>query len=226
MGDRRRGHDTKERILAEACRVFAEKGYRDATHAEICRRAGVNVAAVNYYFESKEVLYRAAFEHLAETADTLYPLDGGLPASCPPQRRLRAFIHSFLARVFDPERLGSLHRICMAEMFDPTGVLAEPLARRLAQDRDHVLNILRELLGPQVTQEDVESCELSIVGQCIMASPAPGDRGPRAIFGLTAADVDRLTEHILRFSLAGIKAIARKSMKPLEGEHKWIGNTQ
>lgn len=211
MSDRRRGQDTKERVLEEACRVFAEKGFRDATHAEICHRAGTNVAAINYYFESKEALYRAAFEHLARKAETLYPLDGGLAPAAAPEKRLRAFIHAFISRMFDPERLGYLHRIRMAEMFDPTGLLAEPLGRRLAQDRKHILRILRELLGPHASQRDVEWCEMSIVGQCLMAAPRPGDGGPRAIFGLAATEADRLAEHILMFSLAGIRAIQRRS---------------
>ncbi len=215
MSDRRRGQDTKERVLEEACKVFAEKGYRDATHAEICRRASTNAAAVNYYFESKEALYRAVFEHLTQKAESLYPLDGGLSATTVPAERLRAFIHAHLSRMFDPERLGYLHRIRMAEMFDATGLLVEPLNRRLAQDREHVLRILRELLGPEALQREVEWCELSIVGQCFMAIPGPDEKGPRVIFGLNATEVDHLADHILMFSLAGVEAIRRKSKERL-----------
>ena len=211
MSERRRGQDTKDRILEEACRVFAEKGFRDATHAEICHRAGTNVASVNYYFESKETLYRAAFEHLSKRAETLYPFDGGLLPTASAEKRLWAFVHGLLSRMFDPERLGSLHRIRMAEMFNPTGLLTEALGSQLARDRNHILGILRELLGPQVPQKDVEWCEMSIVGQCLMAVPGPRDEGPRAIFGLDSKEIDNLAEHILTFSLAGVDAICRKS---------------
>ena len=58
--------DVRSDLLKVACKVFADKGYRKATIAEICKRAGVNIAAVNYYFRSKERLYveawRAAFK--------------------------------------------------------------------------------------------------------------------------------------------------------------------
>jgi len=218
MNVRRRGQDTKERILEEACKVFAEKGYRDATHAEICGRAHTNAAAVNYYFESKEALSKAAFEHLADKAANLYPLDGGLPPTAAPVDRLRAFIHAHLSRMFDPERLGNLHRIRMAEMFDPTGLLAKLLEQKLAEDRDHILRALGELLGPSSTERDVIWCELSVVGQCFMASPGPGGRGPRLLFGLDAGEVERLTEHILAFSLAGIAAIRRACESRPESE--------
>jgi AcrR family transcriptional regulator len=218
VDERRRGQDTKERLLEEACKVFAEKGYRDATHVEICRRARVNVAAINYYFESKEILYRAAFEHLTRKAETLYPLNGGLPPTVAPEERLRALIHAHLSRMFDPERLGNLHRIFMSEMFDSTGLLAKQLGRRLAQEREHILRILRELLGPQASQRDVQWCEMSVIGQCFMAAPGPGheDKGPRAIFGLDATEIDRLADHIMTFSLAGIEAILRRGQERAE----------
>lgn len=210
MSEARRGQSTKERLLEEACKVFAEKGYRDATHAEICRRAGANSAAINYYFTSKENLYQAVFERLEQEADALYPLDGGLPPESAPEKRLRAFIHAHLSRMFDPGLLESLHRIRMAEMFDPTGLLSEPLKCLLAQHRAHILRILSEFLGPQASLRDVEWCEMSIVSQCLIAAPGPNDEGPRALFKLTASETDRLTNHILAFSLAGIEAIRQR----------------
>lgn len=206
----RRGQRTKERILEEACKVFAEKGYRDATHVEICSRAGANAAAVNYYFSSKEALYRAAFEYLTQMADTLHPLDGGLPAETPPEERLHALIQAHLNRMSDPERLGSLHRIHMSEMFDSTGLLTELMARRLARDRQYTLGIIGELLGPQTTKRDLEWCEMSTISQCFMAAPGPREDGPRRIFGLDAAAPADIAEHIFTFSMAGIQAIRQQ----------------
>lgn len=220
MNGRRRGEATKDKILEEACKVFAEKGYRDATHAEICRRARTNVAAVNYYFGSKENLYRTVFKHLMQKVERLYPLDGGLPADSRPEKRLHAFIRAHLNRMFDPELLGDLHRIRMAEMFDPTGLLEELLARQLAHDREHIQRALRELLGPDGSQRDLEWCEMSIVSQCLISGPEPSGRGPRAIFGLDASTVDRLAEHISTFSMAGIKAIRRRRTADSKSEKK------
>lgn len=50
---------TRERLLVAARVVFSENGFQNATVREICRRAEVNIAAVNYYFNSKEALFAA-----------------------------------------------------------------------------------------------------------------------------------------------------------------------
>jgi len=208
MTAQRRGHDTKEKILEVACKVFAEKGYRDATLAEICHQAGANIASVNYYFTSKQALYQDVFEHLSQKAERLYPLSGGLPENAAPEERLCAFIHAFLSRLFDPERLGYLHQIHMAERFNPTGLLEEALGRWLAYNRGITLNVVRAFFGPEPAQRDLEWCEMCVIGQCLVGTHKSRKCEPRALFNIQNSDLEDLTEYIYRFSLAGIRAVA------------------
>lgn len=53
--------NTKVRILNAAERLFAEHGYDATSLRTITREAGVNLAAVNYHFTSKEAMLRALF---------------------------------------------------------------------------------------------------------------------------------------------------------------------
>src|SRR5260370_2843863 len=49
----------KSRILDAANRVFAEKGYHEATMDDIAKRLGVSKGAIYLYFASKEDLFEA-----------------------------------------------------------------------------------------------------------------------------------------------------------------------
>jgi AcrR family transcriptional regulator len=54
--------DTKSRLLGVAERLFAEHGFVGVSVRQLTAAAGVNVAAVNYHFGSKEGLLTAIFE--------------------------------------------------------------------------------------------------------------------------------------------------------------------
>jgi AcrR family transcriptional regulator len=53
---------TRQRLLEVAGQVFAEKGFDRTTGKEICERAGINTAAVNYYYSGIEGLYAAVVQ--------------------------------------------------------------------------------------------------------------------------------------------------------------------
>ncbi|MHB1378998.1 MAG: TetR/AcrR family transcriptional regulator, partial [Desulfurivibrionaceae bacterium] len=48
------GQETRQNLLAAAGEIFAAKGFRETTIAEICKQAEANTAAVSYHFGSKE----------------------------------------------------------------------------------------------------------------------------------------------------------------------------
>ena len=54
--------DTKSRLLAVAERLFADHGFDGVSVRQLTTAAGVNLAAVNYHFGSKEGLLAAIFE--------------------------------------------------------------------------------------------------------------------------------------------------------------------
>jgi len=57
-----RDRDTEQRILDAAHAVFVRRGSAGARMQEIAAEAGVNQALLHYYFRTKELLARAAFE--------------------------------------------------------------------------------------------------------------------------------------------------------------------
>ena len=61
-----RGEETRLRIVRVAIRLFGRLGFESASTREIAAEAGVNPPALQYYFDSKEGLYRACAEHIVE----------------------------------------------------------------------------------------------------------------------------------------------------------------
>jgi AcrR family transcriptional regulator len=56
---------TKTRILDAAEHLFADHGFQGTSLRRITSEAGVNLAAVNYHFQSKEALLHAIYERRA-----------------------------------------------------------------------------------------------------------------------------------------------------------------
>jgi len=223
MGKKRRKDalETRQRLLAAAAEVFAKKGFWEATHAEICEKARVNTAAVNYHFGSKENLYVEAWKHAFAESVRAHPPSGGVGLEAPATQRLHGRILAFMHRMADPNNheVEIMHR----EMANPTGLLIEVLPQALEPQRQAFRSIIRELLGDEANEQQVFFCEMSLLGQCFgpmlhLRRARPGSNIPRPPGPPVKFDVEELADHVVQFSLAGIGAIraaARKSPKVL-----------
>jgi len=61
--------DMKQEIIGIATRLFAERGFDGVTVRDICAKAQVSVAMVNYHFKNKEGLYRECLARLFDRTD-------------------------------------------------------------------------------------------------------------------------------------------------------------
>lgn len=207
------GAETRQKLLDAAAKVFAEKGFRGATTAEICKKAGANAAAINYHFGGKKELYVESWRHSFRRAVEKHPLDGGVPADAPPEKRLGGRILSILRRIVDPD--SHSFDIVHKELANPTGLLADAMKSSMAEMRKDFTDIVCELLGDGATEQDVRLCQMSIKAQCFgpmlrerLHKRAPAVPHPPELEAL-AGDVDALAEHVTRFSIAGIREIRR-----------------
>ncbi|MDP1991544.1 MAG: CerR family C-terminal domain-containing protein [Syntrophales bacterium] len=199
---------TREKLLAAASEIFAEKGFRNATIAEICLRAGTNVAAVNYHFGSKEDLYSEAWRHAFSQSVQAHPPDGGVAADAPPEERLRGQVTALLHRIADENNWEFW--FMQREFTNPTGLLEEVMRKEIRPLQQRTEGLVRELLGPQVAEREVRFCEVGIISQCINPMVVRNRRnggeekqdGQRIIH-----DIEAYAHHVVTFSLAGIKAV-------------------
>jgi len=199
---------TRKSLLDAACEIFAEKGYRDTTIAEISRQAKTNIAAVNYHFGNKETLYVEAWRCAFNQSLKAHPPDGGVSDDAPPEERLRAHVTATVRRMADKNN--KEFWFVQREFANPTGLLGEVMRQEIYPLKKRIQGLVREILGPHVLDRDVQFCETSVISQCVnpmvagrkTKSQASGKGGPPQI-----KDIAAYADHVVKFSQAGMQAI-------------------
>jgi TetR/AcrR family transcriptional regulator, regulator of cefoperazone and chloramphenicol sensitivity len=199
--------ETRLQLSEAAGEVFAEVGFRDATVREICRRADANIAAINYHFGDKENLYVEVLRYSHGKALEKYPPMLDMPNDAPPEKKLRAFIHSLLLRIFDKGPTSWHGKLMSREMIEPTSALDSLVEERMRPMVAPLWKIVAEILDCPINDERVRLCGLSVVSQCVfykhchpVVSRLFPDKMPQ-----DAASISHLVEHITKFSLAAMK---------------------
>jgi AcrR family transcriptional regulator len=206
--------DTRERLLDAAGQVFSEKGFRSATVREIALRAGgANIAAVNYHFRDKEGLYAAVLEHFAHEAVQKYPAHGGLSPEAPPEEQLHAFVRALLLRVFDKGHQSVHGKLMAREMIEPTSALDRIVEQVIRPMYGRLCAIVKTLAGARVSLAQVEAAAKSVVGQCLFYKHCTPVLERLEGRRPDLRDLDALVEHIVVFSLHGIRGLGARRGK-------------
>lgn len=197
---------TRDRVLHAAGEVFAERGFRRATVREICSRAQVNIASVNYYFKSKRELYDDVLEFAWRQAHRKYPggEDEGRPEKA--EERLRRFVRTFLLRILDDGRPAWFGKLMAREMVEPTGALDRVIERAIRPLHQSLGEIVREFLGKAADPEEIRRHVFGILGQClfyrhgrhVIRKLYPGVR-------FDAVEIGRTADHISTVALSALE---------------------
>ncbi len=201
---------TRDRILEAAGEVFARQGFEHATVREICARAGVNVAAVNYYFRDKESLYieavRLAHNRVLENVPP--PV---WPPETPPEEQLWLFVRAMCTRMLTSHKLGWPMQLMMRELIEPTGACQAMVEDFIRPQFATLLEIVGRLSGGRFADETLHRIAFSIVGQCMfyhVSAPIVRLLVPETLAD-GALDVEKVADHVTRFSLGAIAALVR-----------------
>ncbi|MFZ4700121.1 MAG: CerR family C-terminal domain-containing protein [Candidatus Methylumidiphilus sp.] len=211
MSDSPCNDPSRDRLLLAAVEIFAERGFRDATVREICAKAEVNAASVNYYFGGKEKLYAEALAFALCQANQRYPLGDALNLGLPAEQRLIAFIQVFLHKLLDNTALGHHGKLIAREIADPTSALDGIINTAIAPQFAMLKEVIPSLVGPGWSESDIYRCILSIVGQCLMYkhSRSVVDRiCPNVI--ASPDEINSTADHIAKFSLAALNHLRRE----------------
>jgi AcrR family transcriptional regulator len=187
----------RDHILDRTIYLVGRKGTTDVTVREIAREAGVNVAAVNYYFSSKEQMFGQMAERFLAGFDEVMQLLE-TPGETPEQR-LRRWSEQVMDHLADyPGFLPVMERHMTSEPLDAFGQALRAAMQRAVR---RLRAALRACVGP--SDESRIAFKLTLMISAL-AGPLPrligetrGRRGVRAP-AERAEFLDLLLEHVRR----------------------------
>ncbi|MDD3119173.1 MAG: CerR family C-terminal domain-containing protein [Victivallales bacterium] len=196
--------DTKQKIFEKALDAFAARGYKRTTVRDICRRADVNVAAINYHFGGKAELYAEVFAYLFSATqyglgENFRPAVGAEEA----ERFLQVFLRQ-LVPLRQDNRVRSLkRRIMLHELFDPSENFTELMEKYIRPDVKVVAGWLK-LCRPDLNEAELMLKFFALLAEGIfyfehenfVASLAGADYVEKNIDAIVA----QIMEHALRQS--------------------------
>lgn len=138
---------TKERILAAAEVLFAQRGFDGASLRQLTAAAEVNLAAVNYHFGSKDKLVEEVFRRRLDTLNA-HRLAALSKVAGEPDTTLEDVLDAFI-------------RPALALSGDGSGSLfMRVLARAFAEHDDHLRQFMSENYGHVMRQFTAEFARL------------------------------------------------------------------
>ncbi len=213
--------ETRERILAAAQKLFAEKGFDVTSVRDITTEAGCNVASVNYHFGGKDNLYLETFRSMLKFLrdQRLSVLDELMDRS--PAPTLEEFLRSFAEGFIDPLVDESRGRLFMAlvsrEMFDSRLPHDVFLCEFIHPILERAMAALAEF-GPKLEPEAARMCIMAMVGQLLHALRTHhlfSDHENSLGFPAHLGDY---IPHFVRFAAGGIRACAISEIDPAKSE--------
>lgn len=202
--------DTAERILDAAERLFAEHGFDGTSMRMITGQAGVNLAAVNYHFGSKEALFEAIFhrrltalnlERLAEL-DTLEAAAKGKPIK--PSLILEGFFGPALSMAADIEGGGHTFMNLLGRTYtEPAQFIRQFMAEEYAEVMERYLAALYRAL-PDVPKDEIVWRLHFMMGAVSYA--ISGIDALALVTGRVDTDPAQLKPRLTAFLLGGLRA--------------------
>ncbi|KJS31743.1 MAG: hypothetical protein VR64_09335 [Desulfatitalea sp. BRH_c12] len=210
--------NARERLLEAGLDVFGRFGYEQATTRRITRQAGVNIAAIPYYFGGKQGLYGEVVSYVigaivSHLESTIQEIDLQKAAGPPNASQALALLLNLLAVIIE-FMIGSpqaqrFARIILREQLDPSDAY-DIIFKRLMSP---VLDTLAGLIAAatQTPLSDASKLRaLALMGQ-IMAFRFARETVVRALHaeGYSAKETETIRQIILEQTEAAILGIKK-----------------
>jgi AcrR family transcriptional regulator len=199
-----RSGSTKERILAAAETLFAQRGFDGASLRQLTSDAGVNLAAVNYHFGSKEKLVEQVFRRRLDTLNA-QRLAALARVAGQPETRLEDVLDAFIrpALELSHEDSGSLFMRVLARAFAEHD---DSLRKFLSENYGHVMRQFTAefaRLLPQLSKEELY-WRIDLVTGALTHAMSGFGMIQRKSDVSERAHREQTAQHLIRFAVAGL----------------------
>lgn len=202
-----RDRETRERLMAAAARLFADRGFKRVTVREICREARANVAAVNYHFGDKLGLYREVLQSAVATMRSTLDAARAAGKQGAPEDKIRAYVRVYLTRLVGSGSDAWIHRLMWRELVDSTPALDVIVEQAIRPRMLYLRGLVAELLRCPADDERAARCAHSIHALCTALVPNPVAARLYPDFKRTPKAIAALSEQIALFSIGGVHAL-------------------
>ena len=211
--NRTASEQTRTRLIDAAGEMFAELGFHHTTVRQICKRAGANIAAVNYHFGDKTGLYTEVVRQSMRAA-RLDAVRAAFDQNLPLEQILRAVVKTRLESLRSLD-LGDWHfRIFAHELAKPTPAINVVVNEAIRPLYSRLCNLIGGMLRLPPDHEKTRLCAHSIIGQILFyafARPVINRLAPE--MKMTATQIELIAEHITEFSMAYLRQAGPKSRR-------------
>ena len=204
----------QDRLLDAAEELFCDHGFEATTIRDIAAAADCNIASINYYFGSKENLYTEVWRrHLGLMRQTrvasiekVMSQNGGKP---PLEELLTSYANAFVEPMVGQNKSRRFIKLMAREMID------QHLPHNLFFDEMiiPVMTAFQKALittCPGLDESNAQLVILSIVGQLMHIVHATTMFEQVDNPQLPKLDLTQAINHIVKFSVAGIRAFAQE----------------
>jgi len=201
--------DTKTRILDAAERIFSQDGFDAASLRTITAAAQVNLAAVNYHFQTKEALFSAVIQRRVQPVN---------------ERRIE-MLESIAGKPTVEKVLGAFLRPLLELNSGEPGVIRPLMARLYGVPRELHTRIIEENFGPLLRRfvdalaeaipgaphEELQWRMFFLIGAMAQSMAWGSIISKFMRTDANADDFEELVDRLISFGAAGIKAAKRVS---------------
>lgn len=200
---------TRDRLLDTAENLFAQHGLQGTSLRAITRAAEVNLAAVNYHFQSKEGLIAAVFERRIQPLNTerLHLLDAAIRVADPPpiEAVLRAFLGPALhLHASETPGAGCFMRL-LGRAFAEPGEIKMQVLSQFRPTAERFVDALSKAV-PDLPRSDLLWRLHFLIGSLAHVTAAAELIRLMSDSALDPADSDELLQHLTAYAVAGFNA--------------------